>query len=80
MGKITFFMEDKVEKRLRAAAIDEADLNRIVNLATAQWVENIEQEEIRRKALKLLRKGFKMGKILYKHRSELHDRRKKENN
>jgi len=39
-----------------------------------RWVEEKRQEKIAERELKLLEKGFNLGKKLYKARDELHER------
>ena len=50
-------------------------LGRTVTEATKRYISEKEQEEIRKSALQRLRKGYNMGKLLIKDRSELYDRK-----
>lgn len=74
MGTITIVMDDEVEKKLRASVSGKGALGNAITEATRKMLEDKEQEEIKARLKVLMKKGFKMGKILYKHRSELHDR------
>ncbi len=49
-------------------------LGKAVNEALIKWVEEKRQREIAERQLALMKKGFNMGKIKYKHRDELYDR------
>ena len=50
-------------------------LGRTITEATERYLDGREQEELRKRALQRLRKGYNMGKIVIKHRSELYDRK-----
>ena len=49
-------------------------LGKAVNEALLKWVMEKKQQEIAERQLALMKKGFNMGKILYKHRDELYGR------
>jgi hypothetical protein len=49
-------------------------LGKAISEALDLWVKEKELEEVRRKAIETLNKGFHMGKKLYKSRDELYDR------
>lgn len=49
-------------------------LGRAVNEALLIWIREKKQQEIAERQLALMKKGFNMGKILYKHRDELYGR------
>jgi len=74
MGTITIVLDDEVEEKLRKRAHGKGALGKAISEATRQWLEDQEQKQIQQKALKLLRKGFDMGKIAYTKREELHER------
>ena len=75
---ITITMEEEVLNKLRKLAQKEKQrkgfLGRTITEATKKYIEEKEQEEIRKRQLKRLKEGYHMGKILIKHRSELYDR------
>lgn len=50
-------------------------LGKAISEALDLWVKEKELEDIRRKAIETLNKGFHMGKINYKSRAELYDDR-----
>jgi len=50
-------------------------LGQTISAATREYIKEIEQEEIRKKMLERLKKGYDMGGNLIKHRSELYDRK-----
>ena len=76
---ITINMNTKVLNKLRELAIAEKQkkgfLGKIISEATEEYLKEKEQEEIRKKMLKKLNKGYKMGKMLITHRDELYDRK-----
>lgn len=79
MGTITVAVEDSVETQFRKAVKDrlgigKGKIGKAVTEAMKQWVYAVEQQDLRERALKRLEKGYNMGKILYKHRDELHER------
>jgi len=49
-------------------------LGRAVNEALLKWVEEKKQKQIAEELRIIMKKGFKMGKILYKSRDELYER------
>jgi len=76
---ITININTEVLKKLRILATAQKQkkgfLGRTISEATREYIKEKEQDEIRKRALKRLRKGYNMGKILIKHRKELYDRR-----
>lgn len=79
MGTVTISLEDDVEERFREQARQEYGkgkgvLKEAITKAIEKWMDGIEQNEITQRQLKLMDKGFTMGKSLYKNRDELHDR------
>lgn len=76
---ITINMEKEVIDKLRNLASKEKQkkgfLGRTITEATKNYLEEKEQEQIRADLLKMLKKGYHMGKIQIKHRSELYDRK-----
>lgn len=79
MGTITICVDDKVEKKFRKAAeesfgVGKGKLGAAVAEALEKWVESKEQERIASEMVGFLEKGFEMGKLKFKHRSELYAR------
>jgi len=76
---ITISIDSEVLKRLRELALVEKQkkgfLGKIISDATREYLKEKEQEEIAKRMLKRLDKGYNMGKILIKHRDELYDRK-----
>lgn len=76
---ITINMDREVLKRLRELAVAEKQkkgfLGKIISEATKEYLKDREQEEIAERQLKRMESGYKMGKILIKHRDELYDRK-----
>ncbi len=77
-GIVTISMEKEVLEKLKKLASKEQHkkgfLGRTITEATKKYLEEKEQEEIAKRQKALMEKGFNMGKILIKHRSELYDR------
>ena len=75
---ITINMEKKVIDKLRSMAKKEKQkkgfLGRTITEATKKYISEKEQEEIAKKQLRKMERGYNMGKILIKHRSELYER------
>ncbi len=76
---ITINMETEVLNKLRKLAIAQKQkkgfLGKIISEATKSYLKEKEQEEIRKRMLEKLNKGYRMGKILINHRDELYDRK-----
>ena len=76
---ITINMETETLNKLRILALAEKQkkgfLGKVISEATKEYLKEKEQEEIRKRMLKRLEKGYNMGKILIKRRDELYDRR-----
>ena len=47
----------------------------MISEATKEYLKEKEQEEIAKRQLEKMETGYKMGKILIKHRDELYDRK-----
>lgn len=78
MGTITINVNDKSEMKFRNAAkivygTGKGTLGKAATEAIEDWA-NRKTTGNEAKMLELLEKGFKMGKIKYKTREELHDR------
>ena len=78
MKTITLNVEEKTEKKFRKAAElvlgkSKGSLGRAANIALEQWAGR-QTKGNEAEMLELLEKGFKMGKLKYKSREELHER------
>lgn len=76
---ITISVKKDVEERFRKIAGStygkhKGYLGKAVTEAMTTWVEKKERSDVNARALEMLRKGFKMGKITWKSRDELHER------
>ena len=75
---ITVSVGKDVMNKLRKMAEKEKQkkgfLGRTITEATRKHIKEKEQEEIRKDLLERLRKGYHMGRLKIKHRSELYDR------
>lgn len=76
---MTISISDQTEKQFRKRVRKEigtgkGKIGQAADDAFKGWVADKEQREIARRGIELLNRGFKMGKILYKHRSELYER------
>lgn len=79
MGTITINASDKVENKFRATVketigSEKGSLGKAFDEAMLLWVKQKKKEKIRERALRRLQKGYSMGKLLYKNRSELYER------
>lgn len=74
MGTITIVLDDEVERKLREKVSGKGALGKAISEATNKWLQDDAQERAKEKLKTLMKKGYNMGKILYKHRSELYDR------
>jgi len=79
MGTITVNVSDETEEFFRGTVSKElgqqkGKLGQALDEAMKKWAEEKTQKEIADRQLQILKKGFKMGKILYKKRSELYER------
>ena len=76
---VTISIGKDVMDKLRKLAAKEKQkkgfLGKTITEATRMYIEEKEQEKIRKRALQRLKIGYHMGKILIKHRSELYDRK-----
>lgn len=76
---ITINIGKEVLDKLRDLASKEKTkkgfLGKTITEATKRYLKEKEQEEIADRQIALMEKGFDMGKILIKHRSELYDRK-----
>jgi len=79
MGNITISLEKKDEERLRKLAREryeskKGSLSKIVSEGIAKIERESKKERSKASLLRKLENGFDMGKILYRKRSELHER------
>ncbi|MBN2127739.1 MAG: hypothetical protein JW703_05135 [Candidatus Diapherotrites archaeon] len=79
MGTLTLSLENEDETRLRVLAQEKymgkkGSLSKVIS----EGLRKLEEETVRQRAIesliKKMNKGFDMGKIQIKHRSELYDR------
>lgn len=80
MGTITINISEETEAAFRKTVREEkgegkGKLGEAVTEALEGWVEEKKQRALGLELLELSRKGFNMGKITIKHRSELYDRK-----
>ena len=78
MGTLTVSLEDSKEAKLRKLAAlkfgkRKGHLSEALEEAIDVWAEK-GSSDAEGKMMALLEKGFKMGKMLYKERAELHER------
>lgn len=78
MGTITLNLNDKTEQNFRRVAEltfgkFKGSLGKAANIALQQWADK-QTKGNEAKMLELLEKGFKMGKLKYASRDELHER------
>jgi len=78
MGTITINVNDKTEIKFRKATElhfgkTKGSLGKAVTEAIEEWADK-KNSGTEAKMLELLEKGFKMGKIKYNSREELHER------
>ena len=79
MATITINVNDEVAKRFRDMVKHESGegkgvIGKTVEEALELWIKEKEQQDIAQRQMALMKKGFKLGKILYKSRGELYDR------
>ncbi len=78
MGTITLNVKDKTEEKFRKAAAiifgeGKGSLGKAAMMAFEQWADRHTKGN-ETKMLELLDKGFKLGKLKYHSREELHER------
>ncbi|MBU2100660.1 hypothetical protein KKG83_04690 [Candidatus Micrarchaeota archaeon] len=78
MGTITLNVEDTVEEKFRKVTAlrfgkKKGSLGKAASIAFIQWSDRHTKGSESR-MLELLEKGFKMGKLRFKSRDELHER------
>lgn len=76
---ITVNIREDVERKLRQIAAArygrrKGYLGKALTEAVEVWAKKEEETDVNARALAMLRKGFKMGKIKWKSRDELHER------
>ena len=75
---ITINIDEEVLAKLRRMAEHEKRkkgfLGRAISNAVREYLKEQEQERIAERQLAKMEKGYKMGKLLTKHRDELYDR------
>ena len=76
---ITVSVEEDVERRFRKVAgmrygRRKGYIGKAVSNAMRVWLSKMESEDVDLQAIKELRKGYKLGEIVYRERGELHER------
>ncbi len=76
---LTISVSEDVERKIRKLAKEKfggkkGSIAKVISEAVEKQTVSKEQEELRKKALEMLEKGWDMGKILYKKREELYER------
>ena len=79
METITINIERETKELFRETVKNEyglkkGQLGKAVNEALMKWVEERRQKQMSEELRNMMKKGFKMGKILYKSREELYER------
>ena len=79
MGTITINVDDKTETRFRKTVKDVAGtgkgkLGKALTEAMEQWVKLRSFDEISKRQVAILEKGFDLGGSIAKNRAELHER------
>ncbi len=79
MGTITINIDDEIEKQFRALVRKtyhdkKGNLGNAVTEALRRWIDEMTQKQISERQLKILDKGFDMGKLKFKSREELYER------
>ena len=79
METITINIERETKELFRETVKNEyglkkGQLGKAVNEALMKWVEERRQKQMAEELRNMMKKGFKMGKILYKSREELYER------
>lgn len=75
MGTITINIDDETEKQFRMLVRKhkKGNLGKAETEALRLWMDEITQKQISEKELKILDKGFNMGKLKFKTREELYE-------
>ena len=76
---ITVNVEEDVEEKFRKLASvtygrRKGYLGKALTEAMREWERKKAETDVNARAIEMLRKGFKMGKITWKSRDELHER------
>lgn len=80
MGRITINIDDTTEQRFREVAKNilggqKGYLGRAATEAIALWIRDKEQESIAQQGLALLEKGYHLGKLGYRSREDIYNRK-----
>lgn len=80
MATITISVDDKIEELFRKEVVEhigegKGTLGKAITEAMNLWIQQKTQEDMANELRKLASRGYKMGKILYKKREELYDRK-----
>ena len=79
MGTITINLDDKLETTFRQIvkeqySLSKGTLGKVIAEALNNWIAIKKEEEISKRQIALLKKGFNMGKYKF-DRDELHERK-----
>jgi len=79
MGTITINIQDDIEQEFRSVATmiygtGKGHLGKAFAEAIQNWIYERKQEKIAKEALDMMDHGFACGKLMYRQRSELHER------
>jgi len=79
MGTITININDEIENQFRTLARKtyhdkKGYLGNAVTCALQKWIDEVTQKQIAERELKILDKGFVMGKLKFTSREELYER------
>ncbi len=79
MGTITINIDDEIERQFRKMVSKiyhdkKGNLGNAVTEALRNWIDEVTQKQISERELKILDKGFNMGKLKFKRRDELYER------
>lgn len=79
MGTVTVSINDEIEKKFRAVAgklysRKKGYLGKAITEAMQKWIDEKKQKEIAEEELKVLERGFEMGRLRIKTRAEIYER------
>lgn len=80
MATITISIDDEIEKKFRSEVKEhigtgKGTLGKAITEAIKLWVEQKVQEDVATSLKQKLQQGYAMGKLLYKERAEIYDRK-----
>ncbi|MBU0591154.1 hypothetical protein KKF81_00190 [Candidatus Micrarchaeota archaeon] len=80
MATVTVSIDDDVEKRFREEVSQhlgtgKGTIGKAITEALRLWIEKVSQEKLSNELRKMMDSGYEMGKMNYKNRAELYDRK-----